>query len=370
MNQENKLKRIGIICSFPYGLASSHRFRFEQYIPALESRGFFVNQLSFYDLKTHDILYFKGNVFGKALGVIKGYLKRFVHLITVWNYDYVLIHREATPLGPPWFEWLIAKFSKAKIIYDFDDSIWIEVTSKENAFVSKLKWAQKVPLTCTLSYKIAPGNDFLAEYCRKLNPRVVVNPTTIDTDYHLLKPNFGSGSSSGDLTIGWTGSHSTLRYLDAVATVIDRLSQQYKFRFLVIADRPPPQPILDKLSNTEVDFCKWSIETEIEDLQKIDIGIMPLFESEWEQGKCGFKALQYMAIGAPAIVSPVGVNADIVRDGIDGYLCSTDEQWSNALEKLISDEQLRDKMGKSGRQRIIDSYSVQSNTENFVGLFS
>ncbi len=167
------------------------------------------------------------------------------------------------------------------------------------------------------------------------------------------------------IRIGWTGSHSTLKYLHEVEGVLAKIISEYSnTEFVVIADRDPVLPALPSHK-----FIPWNATTEIQDLMTIDIGIMPLPDDEWAKGKCAFKALQYIALEFPAIASPVGVNNKIIRHGINGYLCKTPLEWEVALKALIEDKVLRVKMGKNGRQIVIDDYSVISNSANFLSLF-
>src|SRR5690606_12464587 len=158
---------------------------------------------------------------------------------------------------------------------------------------------------------------------------------------------------------------STLKYLDDVEEVLSNVITEYSdVDFLVIADREP------SLDNMPVRFIPWNAETEIEDLLQIDIGIMPLPDDEWANGKCGFKALQYLALERPAVVAPVGVNSFIIEDGVNGFLCSTPKQWERALRKLIEDANLRKMMGEKGRTTVEQRYSVRSNTSTFLSLFA
>ena len=164
--------------------------------------------------------------------------------------------------------------------------------------------------------------------------------------------------------IGWTGSHSTTRYLNEIVEVLKKLEGKFNFELQVIADIAPD------IELKSFRFIKWNKEHEINDLLAFNIGIMPLKDDPWAAGKCGFKALQYMALGIPALVSPVGVNTKIVDDGINGFICKTPEDWKNAIEKLIQDHALLMEMAQNTRKKIEENYSVKSNTANFLNLFS
>jgi glycosyltransferase involved in cell wall biosynthesis len=285
-------------------------------------------------------------------------------LFQIRRYDFILIHREAAPIGPPLIEWCIAKILRKKIIYDFDDAIWLTDNIHESIVKRIFKFRSKVSNICKWSYKVSCGNRYLADYAARFNKNVFVNPTTIDT-VRVHNPTLYLSGKSSQITIGWTGSHSTLKYLEDIETVLRCIESKYpQVAILVIADKPPTM----KLNN--VLFSKWTHETEISDLMKADIGIMPLPDDEWAKGKCGFKALQYMALEIPCIISPVGVNKIIITDGKEGLLSATNEEWLANLEKLIVNPQLRKEMGLAGRKKVIENYSVSSNAENFLSFFA
>ena len=163
--------------------------------------------------------------------------------------------------------------------------------------------------------------------------------------------------------IGWTGSFSTLKYIDIVLPVLRELQEQYDFTFVVIADKDP------QLELKNYRFIPWSRKTEISDLLSFHIGLMPLYDDDISKGKCGFKAIQYMSLGIPAVVSPVGVNAEIVDDAMNGFLCSTNKDWKRRLEELLTNPILRSNLGQAAREKIKRSYSVQATTKMFLDLF-
>ncbi len=284
-------------------------------------------------------------------------------LFIVPFYKIIFIHREAAPLGPPVFEWIFAKILRKKIIYDFDDAIWIPNTSEQNRMAAWLKCHWKVRWICRWSDKVSCGNEFLANYARRYNDNVVVNPTTIDTE-NLHNPAFYQKSSNSLPVIGWTGTHSTLKYLEEIVPILKELELNFQFEFLVISNQAP-----DLIPLKNYKFVPWSKSTEIEDLIQFDIGIMPLTSDPWSEGKCGFKALQYMALEIPALVSAVGVNNTIVEHGNDGFICNSEDDWHRYLTILLEDRNLRKKMGHSGRKKVIENYSVSSNSGNFLSLF-
>lgn len=355
--------KILFLFPYPHDTAGSQRFRFEQYLNILQKKGFHCDLQSFLDKDTWKILYQKGHYLLKSWGIFKGFLRRFLILFRLHRYEYVFIHREASPLGPPAFEWLIAKIFRKRVIYDFDDAIWLPNTTQQNRWVAGLKFHQKTGLICKWAYKISAGNGYLCDYARRFNDRVVLNPTTIDLE-HLQKFCKKKAHPGSKPVIGWTGTHSTLPYLEMILPVLKELEKDYTFQFLVIADKKPDFHL------ESFYYLPWNKHTEIEDLLRMDIGLMPMPDDPWSRGKCGFKALQYMALGIPALVSPVGVNRDIVEDGVNGYICQEPAEWKEKLIVLIKNPELGEKLGNEARKTVETKYAVQANRENFLNLFT
>jgi glycosyltransferase involved in cell wall biosynthesis len=353
--------KVLFIFPYPQGTAASQRFRFEQYLNALTQSGITYTLAPFLDNETWVVLYKKGHILQKAVGIAKGYVHRVKLLYTMYTYSFVFIHREASPLGPPVFEWLIAKILRKKIIFDFDDAIWLPNTSANNKIAASLKWHQKTASICRWAYKVSVGNKYLATYAKQFNANVKLNPTTIDTS-HLHNQQKDQNSSS--FIIGWTGTHSTIQYLQQIIPVLQDLEKEFTFTFLVISDKAPEYKLRSLL------YIPWNKETEIQDLLRMNIGLMPLSDDQWAKGKCGFKALQYMALGIPALVSPVGVNTEIVDHEINGYICTSDRDWKHSITKLMQDIAVRKQMGIAAREKVEKYYSVQANCLNFLDFFT
>jgi glycosyltransferase involved in cell wall biosynthesis len=356
-----KSRKIFFLHPYPKGKAPGQRFRYEQYQDALVQNGFELQFHSFLDGSTSEILYQEGHTLRKVFGVIRGFIRRFTLLFPLRKASYVFIFREAAPFGPPIFEWFIARILRKPIIYDFDDAIWT-TDKQEGALESWLRWRSKVATNCRWAATVSCGNEYLATFAREYNTNVVLNPTTIDTD-RAVDPN-QKRKNPHQFTIGWTGSHSTIKYLHRIVPVINILEKKYpSLRFLVVADRKPALAV-DCLS-----FRAWTEKNEIADLLEFDVGIMPLPDDEWARGKCGFKALQYMSLGIATVASPVGVNKKIIEHGRNGFLASDDQGWITSLDKLIHSAELRKSLGEAGVQTVLKDYSVRSNTPNFLRMF-
>jgi glycosyltransferase involved in cell wall biosynthesis len=263
----------------------------------------------------------------------------------------VFIHREASPLGPPIFEWILTKVWRKKVVFDFDDAIWIPNTSQENKLAASLKAFWKIPKICKWVDTVAGGNDYLCNFAREQGAKnVLYLPTVVNTTnkYNQIKQH----EEKAQVAIGWTGSHSTLKYLDALIPVLQQVESETNAQFIVIADKKPDLPLKNLV------FVPWNEQTEIEDLLKIDIGLMPLTSDQWSEGKCGFKLIQYLSVGIPAIASPVGVNTRIIEEGKNGYICTNNKEWASAIKSLIADATARQKMGVYGREKMVKEYSI------------
>jgi glycosyltransferase involved in cell wall biosynthesis len=354
-----------ILFLIPYPLkqSPSQRFRFEQYFEILSHHRYTYQTESFLPSQNWQAFYKSGKFLTKLFLLLSGFFRRLLLMFRIGKYDLIFIHRESAPIGPPIFEWIITKIFQKKIIYDFDDAIWLTDRKDESILFKLLKGRNKVASICTWAHKVSCGNEYLANYARQFNNNVICNPTTIDTENWHNPQLFQISKHDYQIAIGWTGSHSTLKYLNQCASVMKSVLDTNKHvKFLVIADVPPVLAF-------PFHFIQWKEESEISDLLQLDIGIMPLPDDEWTKGKCGFKALQYMALEIPVVASPVGVNQNIIIDGVNGFLASKEAEWYDRLNALIADESLRRKLGKNGRKTIISNYSVRSNAANFLSLF-
>lgn len=275
--------------------------------------------------------------------------------------DYIFIHREATPIGPPVFEWLLAKIFRKKIIHEYDDAIWIP-GGEDISFMKRwLKATWKIKHIIKWSYKVAAGNNFLYEYARQYNPAVFLIPTVVDTTQtHFKQRDQKEGSK---IVVGWTGTHTTLHNLEVIGEVIPELKKEIDFDFLLISNKPPQW-------NFDFIYKQWELATEQDDLLKMHIGIMPSKRGPWFEGKCGFKLIQYHACGIPAIASPTQVNSLITLHDQTGFIAHDRNEWKIYLKKLIADTALRSSMGEAGRKHIERNYSLNSLFPAFISLFS
>lgn len=352
------MKKLIIIAPYPLGEAASQRFRFEQYLVFFEKNNWNWRFEPFWNKKTWNILYKPGMKFQKSVGLFAGFFRRFFLLFKLSGIDVVFIHREASPVGPPVFEWVIAKILRKKIIYDFDDAIWKPNVSTSNSFVNSIKFYGKVKRICGWASLVSCGNKYLGDYSKKFNSKVRLIPTTIDTDYHF--PN--KKEEGNTLVIGWTGSHSTTYYLNSLIPVFKKLEKQFEFELRIISNIDLHLPL------KSYQFIHWNKEREIADLQLFDIGIMPLPDDDWSKGKCGFKLLQYIAVGVPSIASPVGVNTEIIIDNTTGWVAQTENEWYEKLSFLIKNSEARKSVIEKATEHLEKNYSVNAMQGKYLAM--
>lgn len=343
------MKLLAIVPSL-YDISPGQRYRIEQWEPILREKGVEITYSPFETDELREVLYQPGRIAEKMRLVMKSVNKRREDLRNVRDFDAVYVFREAALLGPAYFERSISR-SGVPMIFDFDDAVFVSYKSPSNGYLSYLKFPGKTATICRLSSHIMAGNPYLAEYARQYNPEnVTVIPTTIDTDkYH-----YPENKPANDMpVIGWSGSHSTVQHLDTLRETLQDLAKQARFRLRVIGT---PNYTLE---GVETEALPWRSETETSDLQPFDIGVMPLPDDQWSKGKCGLKALQYMALGVPTICSPVGVNSDIIQDGENGFLAGRKDEWIAKLKRLLESAELRRKLGAAGRRTVEEKYSAR-----------
>lgn len=335
----------------------SQRFRFEQYLGFLSTNGYSCEFSYLISENDDKIFYGSGNYLGKFGILWRSFWKRWKESKNADQYDLIFVQRECFMLGTTFFEKRFA--SKSKMIFDFDDSIWLQFVSEGNKSLSFLKDASKTSKLIEISDMIFAGNQYLADYAAQFNKNIKIIPTTIDTDEYqrLTLP-----KQAGRVCIGWSGSFTTIEHFKHAVPSLKKLKEKYgdKIYFKVIGS--------DKYVNDDLGIkgLNWNKKDELKELSEIDIGLMPLPNDEWTKGKCGLKGLQYMALEIATIMSNVGVNGEIIEDGVNGYLINKEEDWVEKISMLIENDALRKSMGAAGRKTVLDFYSVESQKERYL----
>jgi len=335
-------------------LGASSRMRSLQYLPFFESAGIHVEVSPLFgDDYLHQLYSKRPTPWGS---VANSYFRQALTLLRARKFDFVWIEKEIFPSMPAWVEMAMARLG-VKYVVDYDDAIFHNYDLSSNPLKRML--AGKIDAVMRNAALVVCGNEYLAERARRAGaPAVVVVPTVVD----LMRYSVSPPHAAEELVIGWIGSPSTAKYLDLLHPILAKLSLRMPLQLRVVGAQV-------QFPGVDVLCLPWSEETEVEYIRQFDIGLMPLLESPWERGKCGYKLIQYMACGVPVIASPVGVNSQLVRDGRNGYLASSEIEWTQAIERLHADVELRRTLGRQGREDVEKHYCVQVTSEQLAGLF-
>lgn len=336
---------------------ASSRLRFYQYIPYLEQHGAAVTVAPLLDDAYLENAYAGRRK--KPLAIIAAYLRRLARLLAARRFDLVWLEYELFPWLPAWGEALLAGLSVPYLV-DYDDAIFHYYDLHRRAPVRRLLGG-KIDAVMRRARVVVAGNDYLAEHARRAGaPRVAVLPTVVDlaryNDHDHAAP-----AQNDIFTIGWIGTPYTAKYLYLVRDALLEVRRAGDARLVCVGSGPV------ELEDVPVEVRAWAEDTEAADIQGFDVGIMPLDDSPWERGKSGYKLIQYMACARPVVASPVGVNAQIVADGVNGFHARSAADWVRALTAL-RDAGLRARMGAAGRARVEAEYCLQVTAPALLAL--
>ena len=335
------MKKI-LVLSLYDNKAASTRHRFTQFVSDFKTKG--------YVLDIKPLLcdnYLKKKFNNKKISffyLVKRFFYRLYYIFSQYRYDLIIIHCELVPFLPFFIERF---FLWKKFAYDFDDAFFLRY-NKFNNFVQFL-FKDKFKKLISKALFVNAGSSYLFNYSYKLNKNTYLMPTSVDIKRYC---NLKFKEKNKKFTIGWLGSPSSEIYLNLVIDALNKISNSNNIKIIVVGGN---NGNLFKNNNTE--YVNWSFKDEINIINKFDIGIMPLFDTDWEKGKCSFKLIQYMACEIPVIASPVGFNLQVVEDNISGFFASSTSEWIEKINLLKDSVSLRKKMGESGRKQVEDLYS-------------
>jgi len=336
---------------------ASKRFRILQYLPYLKEKGINYTVRPFVFQGFYKVLYKKGYLIKKILYFLISSVYRIFDLFWSTGYDIVFVHRESYPFGPAFLE-RIVKFLGKKVIFDFDDAIFLPSSSESNIFMERFNRYGKVPEVIALADHVITGNKYLADFAAKYNENVSVIPTSVDTCRY--RPPAENGMKAG-IVIGWIGSKTTSKFLLPMKDIFKKLLNKYPQLIIRIVGGE-----IDFWEDERIENVNWMLESEIKTLQGFDIGIMPMPDTKWTRGKCAFKAILYISVGIPCVCSPVGMNNELIMDGKNGFLASSDEEWEEKLSELIESANLRKSIGEKARRTVTEKYSVRASFPEFI----
>jgi len=334
------------LCSYPIEAAAT-RYRLAQFIEPLAEKGIDITVSPFFDSKQFEGLYQNKSLIQNLFGVWKPLQQRISEISKVRKFDVLFIQREAMIFGPAFFEWIFKVIGKCPIVLDLDDATYIHYVSptygKTGSF---LKFFGKTDFLIKRADTVICGNSYIAEYVEKKGAKSVIIPTVVDTD--KFQPVEKSKNSIP--VVGWIGTHSTYPLLTPIFPILEKLADKHEFVLKIVGAGVENIDLKD----VRTENIQWSLEREINDFQSFDIGLYPMIigssaSKEWLVGKSGFKAIQYMAVGIPFVMTPIGVCAEIGEPNQTHFNAQNDKEWYQSLDKLLSDLALRKEMGIKGR---------------------
>lgn len=327
-------------------IAAGTRHRAVQLFPCLQAAGMSSDLSPFFETRRETER--PAGPLTRLRRVALGGTERAWRVARAGKYDAAVVLRELAPLS--WNHAAAFLARRTPVVFDVDDAVWLPRAG--GGVAARLARPETTRKLARAAAVVWAGNAFLADFARSLNVNVEIVPTVVDTS--VWKP----GHRPDDRKIpvvGWIGTPDTFRYLEAILPAIEEAGRAAPFRLQVVgAGRQV------RLQNVEVESVAWRLENDHELFQDLDVGLYPLDDEPWALGKCGFKAIQYLSCGVPAIVSPVGVNREIVRDGIDGIWVRTTKEWTDAIVMLVRDRSMRTRLGACGPQSVLATYSLDA----------
>lgn len=336
------------------------RYRLAQFVEPLAERGIELTIRPFLDSKLSASLYKRSEWPRTTLGLLRSAMRRVADVSKASRADVLLIQREAMIFGPPVVEWLATRLGRCPMVLDLDDAIYVRYLSPTYGRLgSALKWFSKTEDLIRWAQVVTCGNRTIADYVTAKGARASIIPTVVDTE--KFRP-LSERLETEVPVLGWVGTHSTYQYLASIFPALERLARDYRFRLKVVGASQDEI----KVPGVEIESLEWKLDREIADFQSFDIGLYPIVEDEWSAGKSGFKSVQYMAVGIPFVVTPVGACAEIGEPEVTHLAARSTDEWYAALARLLSDGELRRKMGAAGRQHALQYYTVDAQADKLA----
>ena len=351
--------RVLFLTRYPYEGASS-RYRVFQYIPHLKNLGVECDVQSFMNSRMYGLSFSPGRTPAKLAATISATVKRIWILRNFQKYDIVYMQRELFPFGPPVLE-RIMKASGARLVFDYDDALFIKKPSRYSRLATLMRSPQKSIELFRLCNRVVAGNDWLRDKAIEAGGNAMTVEVAEDTDRIQMRP---SHRKSDEVIIGWLGSNSTVKYLRLIEPVLQKIFAKHPhIRFEIVGGGEFDLPGLP------VTHTNWSLDGELEALRRFSIGLMPLPMEEWSRGKSGGKARTYMAAGVPAVCSAIGYNLELIKPGETGFLCESDSDWEAVLSTLIKDATLRQRVAEAARKDVEIRFSPKKQANELRKVF-
>lgn len=353
--------RVLVLTPYPYGTTAGPRSSFELWERVLREANIWLDYAVFETDRLHEIIYQPGRIAEKALEMGRAYAEFLPKVRDVREYDAVLVNREATLIGPALIERWVARQRKP-MIYLLDDPLYVRYRSPYNGWLSYLKAPGKVGTLCRLSKVVLANSPSHAAFARRHNANVWEIPSVVDADlYTGWMP--ADRPDDDCVCVGWSGSPSTVANLQLIERPLRAWSQRPDLRLLFIGAGDFALP------DAQYTRLPWRAETEVADLRRLDIGLLPVSPTRWAPHKFYLKLVQYMALGIPPVATPLGSNPDVIDEGVTGFLARDHTTWRQAVERLVEDAELRERCGREAATVAHRRYTLQANAEKILAAF-
>lgn len=351
--------RVLVMTPYPYGTVAGPRSSFELWEPILAEAGIRFEYAVFETDRLHEILYSPGHLREKVSEMVASYARMLSRVRSMRAYDAVLVNREAALIGPAIIERWAARQGRP-LIYHLDDPLYVPYRSPSNGVLSYLKFFGKVKSLCRMSATVLVNSPHHRDFATRHNQNVWEIPSVVDANAYT---GWQRRESAGPACVGWTGSSSTVGNLQVIRTPLAEVARRddVRLRFIGAEDVG--------LAGIPHEALCWRPETEVQDLRALDVGLLPLPVTPWTRRKFYLKLVQYMALGIPAVATPLGANPTVIDDGVTGLLADGDDAWIRAIERLVEDAALREEMGRAASEEAQRRYTLQANAEKIVAAF-
>jgi len=342
------------------GFAPGQRGSIELWEDVLKPAGINLHWAPFETERLREILYRPGQQIEKAAEMMKAYRERLRLLGSVKDYDAVFVYREAALLGPAFFEKRIARRGPP-IIYQLDDPLFVPYRSPSNGFWSYLKFFGKIAEICRIAKVVMVNSTQIRGYVEQFNQNIWQVPSVVDTRDYVYRPDLMERSNE-EVSIGWSGSPTTVKNIEVIGGALQRLAKLVKHRVHLIGGTEFNLPGVNYTAQN------WSAATEVADLQKMQVGMVPLPLNDWNKWKFYMKTAQYLALGIPTVATPLGSNPEVIQHGVTGFLADSEDEWVEYLKLLIEDSELRHRMSRAAAASAYQ-YTLAGNTEKIIDAF-
>lgn len=355
------MKKILFVCPYPLKVAAGQRLKFEPHFKAMEKSGYDITVNSFMSNELWGIVSKRGNTLKKVFWTLRGLVKRILLIFSIKQYDCVYIFMNVFPFGPPILERIYVMLAK-RVVFDIEDDLLTKEVGSLNWFVSILKSKKKSEYLIANADHIICSSPDLEVKCialSKKNNVTFIPPTLEISRFH---PKEIDKDSSSITKIGWTGTFSSREFLELIIPQLEKLYQKKRFKLVVIGNFEMQNPNLD------LEVIQWNSETEIQQLHNFDIGLYPLPSGDWVSGKSGLKALQYMAIGIPAVCTAIGNVKNFIEHDKDGILIYNDADWEKSLHNLMENPKEIKSIGRNARATFLKHFSQESIFKKYLSV--